>query len=535
MSKQIFFNEQSREKIKRGVDQLSDAVKVTLGARGKNVIIANGFTLPQVTKDGVTVARNISLKDETEDVGAQIVKEAASRTADIAGDGTTTAIVLSQAIITEGMKVIASGVNPSQLKKGIDRAVKEIVKFIGASAKQIGDDFTEIEQVATISSNNDKELGKLIADAFKKIGKDGMITLKESATPETTIEVVGGMNIDRGWISHLMVTDTVKMVSELHNPYILIFDKKISTVKEIQNILKKVITDKSPILIICEDLEQEALAMVVINTMKKSLMACAVKAPSFGENRNEILEDIATITGAKVLSHTRGHNLETIELTDLGRAEKVIISKDNTMIVNGGGDKEKIALRTKQLKDQLDHVKSDYDKRQLQERIGKISGGVAILNVGAVTEVEMKEKKDRIDDALRATKSAIEEGIVIGGGVILLRAIEKLKALTTQSDDESAGIKVIQKMCEAPLRQICINAGDDSSYVVRKVIEAKGNFGYDALTGEYGDMFELGIIDPAKVVRVALENAASVATMILTSDCMLVESPETKQQFLQNQ
>ncbi|MCC7297916.1 MAG: chaperonin GroEL [Bacteroidia bacterium] len=526
MAKKIDFNVTAREGLKRGVDALANAVKVTLGPKGRNVVIDKKFGAPQVTKDGVTVAKEIELVDPVENMGAQMLKEVASKTADIAGDGTTTATVLAQAIITAGLKNVAAGANPMDLKRGIDKAVKVVVSALDAMSQTVGEDHSKIEQVASISANNDNTIGSLIAEAMKKVGKDGVITVEEAKGTETTVDVVEGMQFDRGYQSPYFVTNAEKMEAELDSPYILIYDKKVSTMKDLLPILEKVVQTGKPLLIISEDVEGEALATLVVNKIRGSLKIAAVKAPGFGDRRKEMLQDIAILTGGTVISEEQGRRLEDADMTDLGRAEKISIDKDNTIIVNGAGSKEAIAARINQIKAQIESTTSDYDREKLQERLAKLSGGVAVLYIGAATEVEMKEKKDRVDDALHATRAAVEEGIVPGGGVSFIRCIASLNDLTGENDDETTGILIIRRALEEPLRQIVANAGGEGSIVVQKVMEGTGDYGYNARTETYDNLISAGVIDPKKVSRVALENAASIGGMILTTDCVLSEIKE---------
>jgi chaperonin GroEL len=526
MAKDIKFDIAARDGIKRGVDALANAVKVTLGPKGRNVIIGKSFGAPVVTKDGVSVAKEIELSDELENMGAQMVKEVASRTNDLAGDGTTTATVLAQAIVKEGLKNVAAGANPMDLKRGIDKAVEAIVKDLEKQAKKVGDSSEMIKQVASISSNNDEVVGDLIAKAFGEVGKEGVITVEEAKGTETYVDVVEGMQFDRGYLSPYFVTNSEKMTTELENPYILLFDKKISTMKELMPILEPVAQTGKPLLIIAEDVDGEALATLVVNKLRGSLKIAAVKAPGFGDRRKAMLEDIATLTGGTVISEERGFTLENATLEMLGTCEKVDINKDNTTIVNGSGTAEDIKSRVGQIKSQIENTTSDYDKEKLQERLAKLAGGVAVLYVGAASEVEMKEKKDRVDDALNATRAAVEEGIVAGGGVALVRAKAVLSKVKANNADEETGIAIIARAVESPLRTIVENAGGEGSVVVAKVLESKGNYGYDAKNDKYVDMLKAGIIDPKKVTRVALENAASVAGMILTTECALVEIKE---------
>jgi chaperonin GroEL len=526
MAKEITFNLEARDAMKRGVDALANAVKVTLGPKGRNVIIDKKFGAPQITKDGVTVAKEIELKDTVENMGAQLLKEVASKTADIAGDGTTTATVLAQAIVTGGLKNVAAGANPMDLKRGIDKAVAAVVANLQKQSKKVGDDNQKIEQVATISSNNDANIGKLIANAMAKVKKEGVITVEEAKGTETHVEVVEGMQFDRGYISPYFVTNADKMEAVLENPLVLIYDKKISNMKELLPILEKGVQTGRPILIIAEDIDGEALATLVVNKIRGSLKICAVKAPGFGDRRKAMLEDIAILTSGTMISEERGFKLENADLSYLGSAEKISIDKDNTTIVGGSGKKADITARVNQIKAQIESTTSDYDKEKLQERLAKLAGGVAVLYVVAATEVEMKEKKDRVDDALHATRAAVEEGIVAGGGVAYIRAIESLEKLKGENEDETTGIAIVKRAIEEPLRQICANAGVEGSIVVQKVKEGKGDFGYNARTDKYENMYEAGVIDPTKVSRVALENAASIAAMLLTTECVLAETKE---------
>ncbi len=528
MSKQLFFEIDARNKMKRGVDILANAVKVTLGPKGRNVVLEKKFGAPSITKDGVTVAKEIELEDSIENMGAQMVKEVASKTADIAGDGTTTATVLAQSIISEGLKNVAAGANPMDLKRGIDKAVKAVVEHLKSQSQTVGSDQSKIQQVASISANNDETIGSLIAEAFGKVGKDGVITVEEARGTETGIEVVEGMQFDRGYISPYFVTNSEKMEAELEKPYILIYDKKVSAMKDILHILEKVAQQGSPLLIISEDLEGEALATLVVNKLRGTLKVAAVKAPGFGDRRKEMLNDIATLTKGIVISEEQGYKLENADLSYLGRAERVTIDKDNTTIVGGAGNKEDITARINQIKAQIDTTTSDYDKEKLQERLAKLSGGVAVLNIGAATEVEMKEKKDRVDDALHATRAAVEEGIVPGGGTAFIRAVEALDKLENDNEDEMTGIHIVKRALEEPLRQIVANAGIEGSIVVQKIKEGQGDFGFNARTEKYEKLFSAGIIDPTKVTRVALENAASIAGMLLTTECVIADKPEPK-------
>ncbi|MBT6224386.1 MAG: chaperonin GroEL [Cryomorphaceae bacterium] len=526
MAKKIEFDIEARDGIKRGVDALANAVKVTLGPKGRNVIIGKSFGAPQVTKDGVTVAKEIELKDNLENMGAQMVKEVASKTNDLAGDGTTTATILAQSIVTEGLKNVAAGANPMDLKRGIDKAVISVVKSLEKQSVEIGNASEKILQVASISANNDNTIGKLITEAFEKVGKEGVITVEEAKGTDTYVDVVEGMQFDRGYISPYFVTDSEKMEADLETPQILITDKKISVMKDILPILEPVAQSGKPLLIIAEDIDGEALATLVVNKLRGSLKIAAVKAPGFGDRRKAMLEDIAILTGGTVISEERGFSLENTTIDMLGTAEKVTIDKDNTTVVNGSGNKNDIKSRVNQIKAQIDTTTSDYDKEKLQERLAKLAGGVAVLYVGAPSEVEMKEKKDRVDDALHATRAAIEEGIVAGGGVALLNSKNDLSKVKASNSDESTGIQIVIKAIESPLRTIVENSGGEGSVVVSKVLEGEKNFGYDAKEGKYVDMLKEGIIDPKKVTRVALENAASVAGMILTTECALVDIKE---------
>ena len=526
MSKEILFNIDARDQLKKGVDVLANAVKVTLGPKGRNVIIEKKFGAPHITKDGVTVAKEIEIEDAFQNLGAQLVKEVASKTSDDAGDGTTTATVLAQSIVGVGMKNVAAGANPMDLKRGIDKAVAEVVKSIAAQAKTVGDDYDKIEQVASISANNDATIGKLIADAMRKVSKDGVITIEEAKGTDTTIEVVEGMQFDRGYISAYFVTNTEKMEVEMEKPYILIHDKKISSLKDLLPILEAAVQTGRPLLIIAEDIDGEALTTLVVNRLRANLKICAVKAPGFGDRRKEMLQDIATLTGGIVISEEQGLQLETTTLEMLGSAEKVTVTKDNTTVVNGKGSKDAIADRVSQIKSQIASTTSDYDREKLQERLAKLAGGVAVLYVGAASEVEMKEKKDRVDDALCATRAAIEEGIVPGGGVAYIRAIDSLSNIKAFNDDEQTGIEIIKRAIEEPLRQIVFNAGKEGAVVVQKVREGKDDFGYNARTDVYENFYAAGVVDPAKVCRVALENAASIAGMFLTTECVISEKKE---------
>jgi len=526
MAKEIIFNLDARDQIKKGVDALANAVKVTLGPKGRNVIIDKKFGAPTITKDGVTVAKEIELSNAVENMGAQMLKEVASKTADIAGDGTTTATVLAQAIVTAGLKNVAAGANPMDLKRGIDKAVIAVVKNLQKQSKSVGDDHDKIKQVASISANNDETIGSLIADAMKKVKKEGVITVEEAKGTDTTVEVVEGMQFDRGYVSPYFVTNAEKMETVLENPQILIYDKKVSSMKELLPLLEKQVQTGRPLLIIAEEIEGEALATLVVNKIRGSLKIAAVKAPGFGDRRKAMLEDIAILTGGTVISEERGFKLENADLADLGNAEKITIDKDNTTIVNGAGNKEDIKARVNQIKAQIETTTSDYDKEKLQERLAKLAGGVAVLYVGAATEVEMKEKKDRVDDALHATRAAVEEGIVPGGGVAYIRAIEALDKFTGENDDETTGIAIIRRAIEEPIRQIVANAGGEGSIVVQKVKEGKNDYGFNARTDVYEHLYKAGVIDPTKVVRVALENAASIAGMLLTTECVLADEKE---------
>ena len=528
MAKEILFNIDARDQLKKGVDALANAVKVTLGPKGRNVIIEKKFGAPHITKDGVTVAKEIELADAYQNTGAQLVKEVASKTGDDAGDGTTTATVLAQAIVAEGLKNVTAGASPMDIKRGIDKAVAKVVESIKAQAETVGDNYDKIEQVATVSANNDPVIGKLIADAMRKVSKDGVITIEEAKGTDTTIGVVEGMQFDRGYLSAYFVTNTEKMECEMEKPYILIYDKKISNLKDFLPILEPAVQSGRPLLVIAEDVDSEALTTLVVNRLRSQLKICAVKAPGFGDRRKEMLEDIAVLTGGVVISEEKGLKLEQATIEMLGTADKVTVSKDNTTIVNGAGAKENIKERCDQIKAQIAVTKSDYDREKLQERLAKLSGGVAVLYVGAASEVEMKEKKDRVDDALRATRAAIEEGIVAGGGVAYIRAIESLDGLKGENDDETTGIAIIKRAIEEPLRQIVANAGKEGAVVVQKVSEGKGDFGYNARTDVYENMHAAGVVDPAKVTRVALENAASIAGMFLTTECVIVEKKEDK-------
>ncbi len=526
MAKEIKFDSDARELLKSGVDQLANAVKVTLGPKGRNVVIGKKFGAPQITKDGVTVAKEVELEDNFENAGAQLVKSVASKTGDDAGDGTTTATILTQAIVTEGLKNVTAGANPMDLKRGIDKAVAKVVEHIKASAEVVGDNYDKIEQVATVSANNDPEIGKLLADAMRKVSKDGVITIEESKTRETSIGIVEGMQFDRGYLSGYFVTDTDKMECDMENPYILIYDKKISNVKDFLPILQPAAESGRPLLVIAEDVDSEALTTLVVNRLRAGLKICAVKAPGFGDRRKAMLEDIAVLTGGVVISEEKGLSLDKTTLEMLGTAKKVTISKDNTTIVDGAGEKEAIKERVAQIKNEIAASTSSYDKEKLQERLAKLSGGVAVLYVGANSEVEMKEKKDRVDDALCATRAAMEEGVVVGGGTTYIRAQEALKDLKGENADEQTGINIVCRAIEEPLRQIIANAGGEGVVVVNKVREGKGDYGYNARKDVYEDLRAAGVIDPAKVSRVALENAASIAGMFLTTECLIVDKVE---------
>ena len=528
MAKIIKYNTEARNLMREGVDQLANAVKVTLGPKGRNVVIEKKFGAPQITKDGVTVAKEVELEDKFENTGAQLVKSVASKTGDDAGDGTTTATILTQAIVNEGLKNVTAGANPMDLKRGIDKAVAKVIDYIKNNAEQVGDNYDKIEQVATVSANNDPEIGKLIADAMRKVSKDGVITIEESKTRDTSIGVVQGMQFDRGYLSGYFVTDTDKMECVMENPYILIYDKKISNLKEFLPILQPAAESGRPLLVIAEDVDSEALTTLVVNRLRGGLKICAVKAPGFGDRRKAMLEDIAVLTGGVVISEEKGLKLEQATLEMLGSAKKVTITKDDTTIVGGSGAKENIEERVNQIKNEIANTKSSYDKEKLQERLGKLSGGVAVLYVGANSEVEMKEKKDRCDDALCATRAASEEGVVVGGGTTYIRAQEELKDLKGDNADEQTGINIVRRAIEEPLRQIVTNAGGEGAVVVNKVREGKGDFGYNAREDKYEDLRAAGVIDPAKVERVALENAASVAGMFLTTECLICDKPEEK-------
>lgn len=525
MAKEIRFDIEARDLLKNGVDKLANAVKVTLGPKGRNVVIEKKFGAPQITKDGVTVAKEVELEDHFENTGAQLVKSVASKTGDDAGDGTTTATILTQAIVNEGLKNVTAGANPMDLKRGIDKAVNVVVDYIRESAEQVDDNYDKIEQVATVSANNDAEIGKLLADAMRKVSKDGVITIEESKSRETSIGIVEGMQFDRGYLSGYFVTDTDKMEAVMENPYILIYDKKISNLKDFLPILQPAAESGRPLLVIAEDVDSEALTTLVVNRLRGGLKICAVKAPGFGDRRKAMLEDIAILTGGLVISEEKGLKLEQATLEMMGTCDKVVVSKDNTTIVNGAGEKQNIADRVAQIKNEIANTTSSYDKEKLQERLAKLSGGVAVLYVGANSEVEMKEKKDRVDDALCATRAALEEGVVAGGSTTYIRALDKLKGLKGDNADEQTGINIVERAIEEPLRQIVINAGREGAVVVQKVREGKGDYGYNARTDAYEDMRKAGIIDPAKVARVALENAASIAGMFLTTECLIVDKP----------
>ena len=523
MAKEITFDVHARDQLKKGVDALANAVKVTLGPKGRNVVLEKSFGGPQITKDGVTVAKEIELIDPIENMGAQMVKEVASKTNDVAGDGTTTATVLAQSIVNEGLKNVAAGANPMDLKRGIDKAVTSVIKSLETQSQKVGDSSEKIEQVASISANNDSSVGALIAEAFQKVGKEGVITVEEAKGTDTYVDIVEGMQFDRGYLSPYFVTNADKMIADLENPYILLFDKKISSMKDLLPILEPVAQTGKPLMIIAEDVDGEALATLVVNKIRGALKVAAVKAPGFGDRRKAMLEDIAILTGGTVISEERGYNLENATIDMLGTAEKITIDKDNTTVVNGNGDSEAIKARVNQIKAQIETTTSDYDKEKLQERLAKLAGGVAVLYVGAASEMEMKEKKDRVDDALHSTRAAVEEGIVAGGGVAFVRSIPSLSKLKFENKDEETGIKIVRRAIEEPLRQIVSNAGGEGSVVVSKVREEKDNFGFNAKTEEFVDMLSAGIIDPTKVTRVALENAASVAGMLLTTECVVNE------------
>lgn len=528
MAKDIKFDVEARDLLKQGVDKLANAVKITLGPKGRNVVIEKKFGAPQITKDGVTVAKEIELEDAFENTGAQLVKSVASKTGDDAGDGTTTATILTQAIVSEGLKNVTAGANPMDLKRGIDKAVSAVVEYIKAHAEQVGDNYDKIEQVATVSANNDAEIGKLLADAMRKVSKNGVITIEESKSRDTNIGVVEGMQFDRGYLSSYFVTDTDKMESVMENPYILIYEKKISNIKEFLPILQNAAESGRPLLVIAEDVDSEALTTLVVNRLRAGLKICAVKAPGFGDRRKAMLEDIAILTGGVVISEEKGLKLEQATLEMLGSAEKVTVTKDYTTVVNGGGQSENIQARINQIKAEIENTTSSYDKEKLQERLAKLSGGVAVLYVGANSEVEMKEKKDRVDDALCATRAAIEEGVVAGGGITYIRALDALKGVKGMNTDEQTGINIVERAIEEPLRQIVTNAGGEGAVVVDKVRQGKDDYGYNARTDSYEDLRKEGIVDPAKVARVALENAASIAGMFLTTECLIVDKPEEK-------
>jgi len=526
MAKEIKFNIQAREELKKGVDALADAVKVTLGPKGRNVIIEKKFGAPHITKDGVTVAREVELEDAFQNMGAQLVKEVASKTGDQAGDGTTTATVLAQSIVNVGLKNVAAGANPMDLKRGIDKAVSKVVECIKSQSEEVGDDIRKIENVARVSANNDEEIGRLIAEAMQKVKKEGVITVEEAKGTETTVDIVEGMEFDRGYISPYFVTNSDKMECEMESPYILLYDKKISNLKDLLPVLEAVAQSGRPLLIVAEDVDSEALATLVVNRLRGSLKICAVKAPGFGDRRKEMLEDIAILTGGNVISEVKGMQLAQATVDDLGTAEKVTVSKDSTIIVNGAGNKDAIAQRVNQIRAQIETTTSSYDKEKLQERLAKLAGGVAVLYIGAPSEVEMKEKKDRVDDALSATRAAIAEGIVPGGGIAYIRCLSCLDELKGDNDDENTGIAIIRRAIEEPLRQIVANAGLEGAVIVQKVKEGKGDFGFNARTDTFENFFETGVIDPAKVTRVALENAASIAGMFLTTECVIAEKKE---------
>ncbi len=526
MAKEISFNRDARERLRTGVDALANAVRVTLGPKGRNVVIQKSFGAPQITKDGVTVAKEVELEDPVENMGAQMVKEVASKTADIAGDGTTTATVLAQAMINAGLKNVTAGANPMDLKRGMDKAVKVVIEDLKKQSEVIGNDFEKIRQVGAVSSNNDDEIGSLIADAMKRVSKDGVITVEEARGTDTYVDEVLGMQFDRGYLSPYFVTNAENMTTEYENPFILIHDKKISNMQEIVPILEKVIQAGRALLIIAEDVESQALGVLVVNRLRANLKIVAVKAPGFGDRRKAMLEDIAILTGGVVISEEKGYKLENTELSHLGQAEKIVVDKDNTTIVDGAGDNDQIKSRINQIKQQIESTTSEYDKEKLQERLAKLAGGVAVLHIGAATEVEMKEKKDRVDDALHATRAAVEEGIVAGGGVALVRAIAALKDLKGVNEDENIGIQIVRKSLEAPLRIIAENAGAEGSVVLQKVQEGKGSFGYNARTDEFEDLKKAGVIDPTKVTRIALENASSISGMVLTTECVVNDKPE---------
>ncbi|MCR5130254.1 MAG: chaperonin GroEL [Prevotella sp.] len=531
MAKEIVYNIEARDLLKKGVDQLANAVKVTLGPKGRNVVIEKKFGAPQITKDGVTVAKEVELEDHFENTGAQLVKSVASKTGDDAGDGTTTATILAQAIVSEGLKNVTAGANPMDLKRGIDKAVNAVVEHIESSSEKVDDNYDKIEQVATVSANNDPEIGKLLADAMRKVSKDGVITIEESKSRDTHIGVVEGMQFDRGYLSAYFITDSEKMECVMEHPYILLYDKKISNIKDFLPILQPAAESGRPLMVIAEDVDSEALTTLVVNRLRGGLKICAVKAPGFGDRRKAMLEDIAVLTGGTVISEEKGLSLDQATLDMLGTCEKVTVDKDNTTIVNGAGQKEAIKDRVNQIKNEIQNTKSSYDKEKLQERLAKLAGGVAVLYVGANSEVEMKEKKDRVDDALCATRAAIEEGVVAGGGTTYIRAQEALKNVKGDNADEQTGIKIVERAIEEPLRQIAVNGGAEGAVVVQKVREGKGDYGYNARTDKYEDLREAGVIDPAKVARVALENAASIAGMFLTTECLIVDKPEKEPQM----
>lgn len=528
MAKQIYFGTEARDALKNGVDALANAVKVTLGPKGRNVVISKSYGAPHITKDGVTVAKEVELKNPAENMGAQMVKEVASKTADLAGDGTTTATVLAQAIVTVGLKNVTAGANPMDLKRGIDLAVTQVITELKKQSKQVGDDFQLIEQIATVSANGDATIGKLIAEAVEKVGKEGVITVEEAKGIDTSVKVVEGMQLDRGYISPYFVTNAEKMEAQFENPYVLLYDKKISGIKDLLPILEKVSQAGKPLLIIAEDVDSDALSTLVVNKLRGSLKIVAIKAPGFGDRRKELLEDIAILIGGTVISEETGLKLESTELESLGTVEKVIVDKDTTTLVNGSGVKEKITARVNQLKAQIESTSSDYDKEKLQERLAKLSGGVAVLYVGAATEVEMKEKKDRVDDALSATRAAVEEGIVPGGGVAFIRGISAIESLKGENEDQNTGVSIIKKALEEPLRQIVRNAGLSGSVIIEKVKRGKGDYGFNARNEQYENLYESGVIDPAKVTRIALENAASIAGLMLTTECLIFEKPLTE-------
>ncbi len=530
MAKLINYDRDAREKLKSGVDQLAQAVKTTLGPKGRNVVLEKKFGAPTITKDGVSVAKEIELGDPIENTGAQMVKEVASKTSDVAGDGTTTATVLAQEMINYGLKSVAAGAHLMDLKRGIDKAVELVVEDLKNQSNQVGDDFQKIEQIASISANNDPEIGNLIAEAMKKVGKEGVITVEEAKGTETTVDVVEGMQFDRGYLSPYFVTDSEKMETELEDPYILIHDKKISAMKDLVPILEKASQSGKPLLIVAEDIEGEALTTLVVNKLRGTLKVAAVKAPGFGDRRKAMLEDLAVLTGGTVISEERGYTLENADLSYLGSAEKISIDKDNTKVINGKGKKDDIEERTKQIRAQIEDTTSDYDKEKLQERLAKLAGGVGVLYVGAASEVEMKSKKDRVDDALHATRAAVEEGVVAGGGVPYIRALKSIDKVDAQNEDQKTGAEIVRKAISEPLKQIAYNAGDEGSIVVQKVREGKDDYGYNAHTGEYANLIKAGVIDPTKVTRVAIENAASIAGMLLTTECVVVDDPEEKEE-----